>query len=588
MRFRNLKKWNKPEDCEGLLFFAQRMEELLFDYTLDSYKPLSLNPPYLCQEALLILGDIENKIIDKENLNHVLNELKWSIQKDTVAKSLLDAEIDSYVLLNKETPDKLKKIRLEVLSRTLEPFRYLDKCNELLTAAIQETQKKNIDKLATTLVTTLINIGISKQHLHSKTLDYFYLDNSVKIQSNDDIAGYLDSIYPCLHNFEVYFICDNLINDVSESIKAFKMKILDAIPNDLQKLAKKNDFVKSKNELYVEIQRIRCGDVYTAREKAERRLDGLKDLFTLFNHKNQIEWKDETLIRQCCLDEPVIIRSPKNSMEKGFDMKPEVASKELNLLLKNFSFKGANFEKFNRAVDFHGIGVTNDVSENQLLSVWISLETLVPTHTSGAIICKLTDLVMPFILVNYISRLIERFSADLLKWNNYKTRKILKRIPNTKGMKIYEKVLHLLAVPENEDILKELYSSLGDFHLLRFRAYQLSLIFINPEKLNDCINEHETKIIWQIRRIYRTRNLIVHSGRTPKHIHSLIENGHDYLDQILFEVIKMSTGEYKIRTFEQAFELARLKYSVFSKKLNSLEKFDSNNVSFLLRETWGL
>lgn len=234
MRFRSLKKWNKPEDCEGLLFFAQRMEELLFDYTLDSYKPLSLNSPYLCQESLLILDDIENKNIDKENLNHVLNELKWSIQKDAVAKSLLDAETDSYVLLSEETPDKLKKIRLEVLSRTLEPFRYLDKCIELLTIAIQETQKKNIDKLATTLVTTLINLGISKQYLHSKTLDYFYLDNSVKIQSNDAVTDYLGSIYPCTHNFEVYFICSDLINNVSESIKAFKMKILDLVPKDLK------------------------------------------------------------------------------------------------------------------------------------------------------------------------------------------------------------------------------------------------------------------------------------------------------------------------------------------------------------------
>ena len=588
MRFRNLKKWEKPEDCEGLLFFAQRMEELLFDYTLDSYKPLSLNPPYLCQEALLLLDDIENRLIDEENLAHVLNELKWSLQKDRVSKALLDAEIDSYVLTNKDTPLQVKKIRLEVLSRTLEPFRYLTQCNTLLIEAIQTTKKKDINKLSTSLVTTLINLGISKEYLYSKTLEYFYLGDTPIIESNKDISKYLESIYPCLHNFEVYFICSELIKDVSESVKAFKIKILDKLPDDLKKLSVKNDFIKKQDESYVEIERIRCSDVYTARESAERRLDGLKDLFTLFNHKKQIKWRDETLIRQCCLDEPVLVRSPKNSMEKGFDMKPEAASKELNHLLKNFSFKGSSFEKFNRVVDFHGIGVSNDVTENQLLSVWIALETLVPTHSGGSKICKITELVMPFILVNYISRIIERFAADLLRWNNYRTRTILKKIPNTKKMKIYEKVLHLLAVTENNEILSELYASLGDFHLLRFRAYQLALMFQNPATLKEVIDQHEVKVEWQIRRIYRTRNLIVHSGRTPKHIHSLIENGHDYLDQILFEIIKMSTGEYKVSAFDQAFELARLKYSVFSKKLAAAQKFNSNNISFMLRETWGL
>jgi hypothetical protein len=75
---------------------------------------------------------------------------------------------------------------------------------------------------------------------------------------------------------------------------------------------------------------------------------------------------------------------------------------------------------------------------------------------------------------------------------------------------------------------------------------------------------------------------------TPLIPHSLIENGHDYLDQLVFEIIKMSTGEYSIRTFEQAFELAQIKHSVFMKNLSKTDEFDSENVGFLLRESWGL
>lgn len=146
----------------------------------------------------------------------------------------------------------------------------------------------------------------------------------------------------------------------------------------------------------------------------------------------------------------------------------------------------------------------------------------------------------------------------------------------------------MLALKENEKVLDELYAALGDFHLLRYRAYQLSEVLNQPERIKELLEQHKKKVSWQIRRIYRTRNLIVHSGRTPKHIHSLIENGHDYLDQVLFEIIKMSTGEYRVRSFDQAFELAKLKYSVFNKKLREYDEFNNENIGFLLREKWGL
>ena len=63
-----------------------------FDYSLDTYKPPALNAPYLCREAISLIGDIEEKRIDEANLKHVLEELQWSLASDPVAKALLDLE----------------------------------------------------------------------------------------------------------------------------------------------------------------------------------------------------------------------------------------------------------------------------------------------------------------------------------------------------------------------------------------------------------------------------------------------------------------------------------------------------------------
>lgn len=44
---------------------------------------------------------------------------------------------------------------------------------------------------------------------------------------------------------------------------------------------------------------------------------------------------------------------------------------------------------------------------------------------------------------------------------------------------------------------------------------------------------HIERVSWQVQRIYRTRNLIIHSGKSVPYIDILVENLHSYLDRII-------------------------------------------------------
>ena len=585
MKLRRLHKWKLEDSLSGLLFFSQRLDEMLFDYALDTYKPSALNPPFLCKEALKLLEDIEKNIINESSLYYVLDELKWAVRNDPVSKGLLDADIESYVYEKNTIQLQQQKIRLEVLQRTLEPHRYLDKCVELLRDAVISRKKKKIDTLARLLVTTLTNIGLSKPHLYNKVQEFFFFGNLPKITSADQIDDFLKSIYPTVHEFKLYFIVSSLVKEVSDSVKAFNIEILDDLPKEVKDVADKKDFRLKENEVYVEVKAIRSFDCCSAREEANSRLDTLKDLFTIFYHTSQITWREESLISQCCIDKPVIIGRPKNSMEKAFDLKPQKASKRLNWLIKNLALKfGGSFKKFNRIVDMHGICVENDVPENQLLNLWISLETLVPARVGKNKIKNVIISVKPFIRLTYIKKLLERFVSDLMLWNKNETRRILSKVPSTEGLALYIRAFYLLSLKGNKSIRDELYKLLGNYPLLRFRTFSLAESFKNPKKVQELLNSHDMKVAWQIRRIYRTRNLIVHSGRSPKHIGTLIENGHDYLDTILNEVVIVSCGDYKIETLEQAFELQQVLYNKYEKVLSGTKEFSDDNVSFLFHE----
>ncbi len=84
MKFKITNDWHKKEELATLFFFAQRLDELFFDYTLDTYKPPALNSVFLCKEAIRLITDIENDLIDVANLNYVLDELLWSLKQKTI------------------------------------------------------------------------------------------------------------------------------------------------------------------------------------------------------------------------------------------------------------------------------------------------------------------------------------------------------------------------------------------------------------------------------------------------------------------------------------------------------------------------
>jgi hypothetical protein len=586
MRFRATTKWGDLGELEGLLFFAQRAEELLFDYTLDSYKPAALNSVYICGEAIRLIRDIDQGLINKINLTPVMQELAWSISKDIVAKSLLDLPAEKYLLDHESEPLQRVRAKLEVLGRTLDPYRYLDRCCEVLAEAVRCSKKLKIDRLSHLLFTTLINLGSHKSHLYEKTIEFFYRGGEpVEIDSPDAIDAYLKKIYPVQHEFEVLFLASSLLSDVKDSAEAaFAVKFHDEIPGELADFASSNQFVPDGVEVIAQVDRIRALDCYTAREEAEGRLGQLRDLFTLYHHKTQICWRNETLIRQCCEEQPRIVVLPKNPIEKGYDQKPERASQQLNRMLQSFRMSGRDFQKFNRAVDFHGLSVSNGDPENQLLNLWIALETIVPTHTGTAKITQIIDGLLPFLAMNYIWRLVGRLTQDLLRWNRKEVARVLRLVPGDRKVPLRKKVFLLLVQTDAEDARNQLYSSLKDFHLLRFRVFTMSKSLATPKKAYKMLELHERKVSWQLRRIYRTRNLIVHSGRTPPYVQTLIENGHDYLDQVLLTITRMAGSDYKVRTIEQAFELAHVGRRKLEGALMNADAYTEDTVSIVVNE----
>lgn len=569
MKFRSLSKWDyDPATMEGLLFFVQRLDELLFEFTLDTYRPSALNTPFLCKEALNLIKEIEKGVLDDSNLKHVLEELEWSLRQDIIAKKLIEFEPKHYVLNNENDTIQKKKLRLEILYHAIKPSRYVSEIRHQLKVAIEASEKKKIDYISRTYITTLRNRGFSTNYLSKRTLDYFYYGNDNRISSIDIIDGYFELFDHKSIKYQVLFIVDSMFNEIQESCKVFKVEVGVDLPEHVSEKALDRGFTCGADSTYVLIN-VQALDPLSAREVAERRLEKLRNLFVFYHHKNVMSWNDASLVFSEEGGEIIYLEKPISAMKKSSDKRPESAAWNLNYLIKNFSLQKQCFEKFDRVVDLHGMAISNDTPENQLLNIWISLETLVPTHPNRNKINNIISLLVPLLMLNYTDRLIRRVTTDLLNWNRPSLWKIIKDIPQSK---LNYKIASLLIDESLSGKRDDLYKRLNDFILLRNRFFTLHTALSDPKKYIELLETHKTKVEWQLRRIYRTRNLIVHSAQNPTYTHSLIENSHDYLDQLLTSIVNYSTKFKSIDTIDQCFELAALRYEEYQRRIKNTEK----------------
>ena len=56
------------------------------------------------------------------------------------------------------------------------------------------------------------------------------------------------------------------------------------------------------------------------------------------------------------------------------------------------------------------------------------------------------------------------------------------------------------------------------------------------------LDRYEQRLRWHLQRLYRTRNAIIHSGEASPNLKSLGEHLHDYVDEIVFEIVDKITS----------------------------------------------
>lgn len=401
--------WEINEDTKGLLFFAQRLDEALFDYTAEKYKASVLYTANSCLEVLETIEQIKEKIWPVKTLETVYEEFKHVFKNDDTAKSLV-GDIAGYYLINIEEKklDNLKA-NLELFYFKIRPVNYLDKVKEQLIEEINGIKRSiAIEQLILRFISVLTHIGYSQDYIYYETNQFFFRNK--KITNTDVLKEFLDIFKLEVHKFDVYFRASNLFTKIKDACKGFDAEIV------TERILSSENYKKlkiGKSDCLIKISDIKTFDHHAAKTYAHKTLAKIGDLFTFFHHKQRLVWGEYVVVFNQDSKEEIFLNNNSSPMHKGVDYYPKKAAERLDIMLRKFDLHKESFFRFNRSIDFHGTSIDNKYPENQLLQNWIALETLIVDNKDDSKINQLISSLVPILNFEYIKDIFIALANDI-------------------------------------------------------------------------------------------------------------------------------------------------------------------------------
>lgn len=186
MLSRDMTNWVNIEETLGLLFFVQRLEELTFPYSLDSYKSPTMSIQGLLRECLSIIREsktVEDQHLDKSmtSLSHIVEEIRFRLKGNFIAKSISSLNLDNLISPRheKERIDDVAR-RFEIAYAELNNQEYFHELvASIITVASDASKKEKMDFLAREYVSFLQWRGVSRDHIQKTLIDFFWEGNEI-------------------------------------------------------------------------------------------------------------------------------------------------------------------------------------------------------------------------------------------------------------------------------------------------------------------------------------------------------------------------------------------------------------------------
>ncbi|GAB5407359.1 MAG: hypothetical protein Aurels2KO_55900 [Aureliella sp.] len=225
------------------------------------------------------------------------------------------------------------------------------------------------------------------------------------------------------------------------------------------------------------------------------------------------------------------------------------------------------------ALELHSLAHGSSAAKVRLVNLWAALECLVGGDRSQSIIVRVNELLPQIIAWRRVEKMMRYAAICLHSYGKNTGNTIPKATRLGNDYSIDPRTLmRVLAKPEDHPALKGLFEFCADSPMLKYRMFRLREEVGFPKVLAKSLRRSEERTRWHLGRIYRARNMIVHTGVESPYIAPMLDNLQYYFSLAISRVIH-GMGVRETRTMDEAATYWQTKFGYVTTMLSEGDHF---------------
>lgn len=487
----------------------------------EDYAPVQAALPSLLDEALGVL-----------ERDHVVNR-SFPSCREAVAlmKRDLSAASESLPLARLEEFARRSRVLREQLSRRYreDSTRYL---RETLSGAGQQNEEQLF--LTMTFATELARLGFSLQHLRG-------VGQGLLIPGRPFLDRFDELVDLCgaePRTFEVFFIVREWARGIEPARVGTSLCTRDEAKAKVPDSPRAREFFDRAIPADAIVSlKVEALDPFGARVNAEARLMNDFAAIAFVSRQHPIlAAAGEALV----LDESniAVLAPADGSRRAALQPSHDWRTRASNLLGLESVLRPDDLHQVSATLQYFRLAVSHSSDEVRLVNLWVSAETLVRGAAIGSTLTRV-GVLAPVLALRNVRRVAKGLARRLTRTVRFKH---LRRVGVLeKGAKLVDpsRLLDALKDPVRGP---ELLGLLEHDPLLRFRLYRFAEKALKSgTTAANYLEQNERNIRWQLARIYRARNALVHRGEPQQSTRQLLQHLETYVWTAIRQVAEQLT-----------------------------------------------
>jgi hypothetical protein len=196
--------------------------------------------------------------------------------------------------------------------------------------------------------------------------------------------------------------------------------------------------------------------------------------------------------------------------------------------------------RISNALECHALALSADDPKTAMINLWTALETMTGAMGAKPIGTRVAERISPIIAHRRVDKIATYLALSIYELIRQDGNAPIDRnlMPNSGAQYIApDDVLHALTGRDSNPAIKYLLSRCADSPLLLYRLFRAWRELHDSNNLARSMAGSRRRIEWQINRIYRARNLLVHRGEESRYLWRLLRNAQYYVSSAISRVL---------------------------------------------------